>query len=62
MATLSKRILSVKRDHMEKQTLSKSICLAILPFENFTPQNELAYFARGFVEDLLTDLSGFIRS
>ncbi|MEQ9440428.1 MAG: hypothetical protein RIG62_15340 [Cyclobacteriaceae bacterium] len=44
---------------MEKQPLNKSICLAILPFENFTPQNELAYFARGFVEDLLTDLSRF---
>ena len=44
---------------MENQVLSKTICLAILPFENFTPGNDLAYFARGFVEDLLTDLSRF---
>jgi TolB-like protein len=44
---------------MENQVLSKTICLAILPFENFTPGNDQAYFARGFVEDLLTDLSRF---
>jgi len=44
---------------MESQVLSKTICLAILPFDNFTPDDELAYFARGFVEDLLTDLSRF---
>jgi len=44
---------------MEKQTLSKTICLAILPFENLTQQNELAYFAQGFVEDLITDVSRF---
>lgn len=50
---------AVQLSNMENQVLGKAICLAILPFENFTPGNELAYFARGFVEDLLTDLSRF---
>lgn len=44
---------------MENQVISKAVCLAVLPFENHTPHNELEYFARGFVDDLITDLSRF---
>lgn len=44
---------------MEHQVITKAIHLAVLPFENHTPHNELEYFARGFVDDLITDLSRF---
>ncbi|HSD10928.1 MAG TPA: hypothetical protein VLF14_08080, partial [Candidatus Binatia bacterium] len=33
--------------------------IAVLPFENLSGQTEQEYFARGFVEDLITDLSRF---
>lgn len=33
--------------------------MAVLPFENLSDNNELAYFAQGFVEDIITDLSRF---
>src|SRR5690606_28259800 len=35
------------------------IVLAVLPFENLSVNDELAYFARGFAEDIVTDLSRF---
>jgi TolB-like protein len=44
---------------MEKLVVNKAVYLAVLPFENFTPDNELDYLARGFAEDLITDLSRF---
>ena len=36
-----------------------ALVLAVLPFENLSANNELAYFAQGFVEDIITDLSRF---
>ncbi|MBZ0180073.1 MAG: tetratricopeptide repeat protein [Melioribacteraceae bacterium] len=36
-----------------------TICLAVLPFDNLTGDVEKDYFSRGFVEDLITDLSRF---
>jgi TolB-like protein/Tfp pilus assembly protein PilF len=36
-----------------------TITLAILPFDNFTGDIQTDYFSRGFVEDLITDLSRF---
>jgi TolB-like protein/Tfp pilus assembly protein PilF len=35
------------------------VCLAVLPFENLSGNPEHDYFATGFVEDLITDLSHF---
>jgi TolB-like protein len=35
------------------------VTIAVLPFENLSGQAEQEYFARGFVEDLITDLSRF---
>jgi len=36
-----------------------TICLAVLSFDNLTGDVEKDYFSRGFVEDLITDLSRF---
>jgi adenylate cyclase len=33
--------------------------LAILPFDNFTGNVDQDYFSRGFVEDLIVDLSRY---
>ena len=35
------------------------VCIAVLPFENLSDNREHNYFSRGFVEDLITDLSHF---
>src|SRR5690606_24781992 len=45
-------------DTMSRQP-STAIVLAVLPFENLSVNDELAYFARGFAEDIITDLSRF---
>lgn len=37
----------------------KGTTIAVLPFENFSGQQENDYFTRGFVEDLITDLAHF---
>lgn len=43
----------------ENKFSKNSISLAVLPFDNFTGNVEQDYFSRGFVEDLITDLSRF---
>lgn len=45
--------------HLKRNQPSAGIVLAVLPFENLSDNNELAYFAQGFVEDIITDLSRF---
>lgn len=45
-------------DTMSRQP-STAIVLGVLPFENLSAQDELAHFARGFAEDIITDLSRF---
>ena len=37
----------------------RATTLAVLPFENLSGDPEQGYFARGFVDDLLTELSRF---
>ena len=44
---------------MTSNSPSTAVVLAVLPFENLSDNNELAHFTRGFVEDLITDLSRF---
>ncbi|MCZ7602679.1 MAG: tetratricopeptide repeat protein [Melioribacteraceae bacterium] len=39
--------------------IKNTLCLAVLPFDNLTGDIEKDYFSRGFVEDLITDLSRF---
>lgn len=46
-------------DTMSSRQPSTAIVLAVLPFENLSVNDELAYFARGFAEDIVTDLSRF---
>jgi TolB-like protein len=46
-------------DTMNRRQPSTAIVLAVLPFENLSVNDELAYFARGFAEDIITDLSRF---
>lgn len=41
------------------KTANNTLCLAVLPFDNLTGDIEKDYFSRGFVEDLITDLSRF---
>jgi len=43
----------------ETVQIKNTLCLAILPFDNLTGDVEKDYFSRGFVEDLITDLSRF---
>jgi TolB-like protein len=43
----------------ETQTTKQAIRLAVLPFDNLTGDVEQDYFSRGFVEDLIIDLSRF---
>lgn len=38
---------------------SQSVCLAVLPFDHLSNTEGRDYFARGFVEDLITELSRF---
>lgn len=40
-------------------TSSSEIVVAVLPFQNLSDSNEWEYFAMGFTEDLITDLSRF---
>ncbi|MBU2491116.1 MAG: hypothetical protein KJ571_00720 [Bacteroidetes bacterium] len=49
----------MKNKNQENKFSSSSISLAVLPFDNFTGDIEHDYFSRGFVEDLITDLSRF---
>lgn len=46
-------------DTMNSSHPSTAIILAVLPFENLSVGDELDYFARGFAEDIITDLSRF---
>lgn len=39
---------------------TETVSLAILPFDNLTGNVDQDYFARGFVEDIITDLSRFV--
>ena len=48
-----------ENSNLEPDKPSAGIVLAVLPFENLSDNNELAYFAQGFVEDIITDLSRF---
>lgn len=43
----------------ETDQIKNTLCLAVLPFDNLTGDVEKDYFSRGFVEDLITDLSRF---
>jgi TolB-like protein/tetratricopeptide (TPR) repeat protein len=38
---------------------SPAVSIAVLPFENLSPDEEAGYFARGFVEDLIACLTRF---
>jgi TolB-like protein len=44
---------------MTKGSNTQMVCIAVLPFENLSDNREHDYFSRGFVEDLITDLSHF---
>ncbi|MHC4751505.1 MAG: tetratricopeptide repeat protein [Planctomycetota bacterium] len=44
---------------MTKASNNQTVCIAVLPFENLSDNREHDYFSRGFVEDLITDLSHF---
>ncbi len=44
---------------MNKISNTAPVCLAVLPFENLSGNPDHDYFATGFVEDLITDLSHF---
>ncbi|HEX7014691.1 MAG TPA: CDC27 family protein [Cyclobacteriaceae bacterium] len=46
-------------DTMNPRRPSTAVVLAVLPFENLSANDELAHFARGFAEDIITDLSRF---
>jgi TolB-like protein/class 3 adenylate cyclase len=37
----------------------QTVCIAVLPFENFSGHRDDDYFSRGVVEDLITDLAHF---
>ena len=53
---------SQKRDKLRRMDQEASIAaasIAVLPFENPSGDPEQAYFARGFVEELITELSRF---
>ena len=44
---------------IRKNTHTRKICIAVLPFESLFDQSDEDYFSRGFVEDLITDLAHF---
>ncbi len=44
---------------MSHDAYNHSVCMAVLPFENLSDNRDYEYFASGFVEDLITDLSHF---
>ncbi len=44
---------------MENSAPPNTVCMAVLPFENLSGSSDHDYFASGFVEDLITDLSHF---
>ncbi|MEJ2157604.1 MAG: hypothetical protein P8X96_19910 [Desulfobacteraceae bacterium] len=44
---------------MENNAPPNTVCMAVLPFENLSGSSDHDYFASGFVEDLITDLSHF---
>ena len=54
--------LCYKQAMSEPAQPGRTVCLAVLPFENLSASDARAepdYFSRGFVEDLITDLSRF---
>ncbi len=44
---------------MKPESNTHSACIAVLPFENLSGDQGQDYFAEGFVEELITDLSHF---
>ena len=42
-----------------KDSTLQTVCIAVLPFENISGNKDHDYFSKGFVEDLITDLSHF---
>ncbi len=44
---------------MENVSTNRTVCIAVLPFENLSGNPDHDYFSSGFVEDLITDLSHF---
>ena len=42
---------------MNRQFGRQAVCIAVLPFENFSDSSDDDYFSRGFTEDLITDIS-----
>jgi len=56
---MPKPMVDPLHDTMSSRQPSTAIVLAVLPFENLSVNDELAYFARGFAEDIITDLSRF---
>jgi len=47
------------RIKMTSDSNTQMVCIAVLPFENLSDNRDHEYFSRGFVEDLITDLSHF---
>ncbi len=37
-----------------------SVSIAVMPFRNLSPEPEMEFFADGFVEDLIADLTRFL--
>lgn len=56
---MPKPMVDPLHDTMNSSHPSTAIILAVLPFENLSVGDELDYFARGFAEDIITDLSRF---
>jgi len=50
---------SVSISEYAKELPPKTTTIAVLPFDNLSDNQEYGYFARGFVEDLITDLAHF---
>ena len=58
-AAAGKTIGEEKYAAQVKNNLKQTFCVAVLPFESFSSHQDDDYFSRGFVEDLITDLSHF---
>ena len=44
---------------MSAEPNTHTACIAVLPFKNLSGSRQQDYFAEGFVEELITDLSHF---
>ena len=44
---------------MNAEPNTHTACIAVLPFKNLSGSRQQDYFAEGFVEELITDLSHF---